>query len=220
MRKSFGVLLTIAALFFVASCGASGGEDSSDTTVASDDTPTTEAEETTTTEDEETTTTEQESSGGGDVDVEEWAEGFCGNFEGWLADIQDASGSVADGITPGDVEGAKAAIVGLFDDASATTDTLITSIEEGGAPDIDDGESLVEDLVGKFEDFNAAIGAAKSDAEALPTADPAAFQSGVNTVVETFQTEVTEVGDSFAELDTQYPSPELNAALSSSCSGF
>lgn len=208
MRKPLGILLALVALFFVASCGASGGDESSDTTEAET------SEESSTTEDETTTTADDSSDA---VEVDAWAEDFCGNFQGWLSEIQDASGTVSEGITPGDVEGAKAAIVGLFDDASTSTTALIESLESGGYPDIDDGEDLVDDLVGKFEDFDTAIGGARAEAEALPTDDPAAFQSGVNDVVETFQTEVTEVGDSFSELDTKYPAPELSSALEASC---
>lgn len=212
MRKTVAALLALFVLTFVSGCGASGGDDASDKK-----TTTTEAsggDKTTTTGAEKTTTTE---SSGGDVDVDEWAKGFCGSFEAWIAEIQGASGSIGDSITPGDIQGAKDAIVGLFETASSETQSLIADLESGGTPDVDDGAALVDDLIGKFQDFDDAISAAKSDAEGLPVDDPTAFQSEVTTLVATFQTETTKVGESFSELDTKYPSPALNKALTSSC---
>lgn len=216
MRKTLGTIAVVLSLTLISACGASGGEDD-----ASDDPTTTVAQSETTeagtdtTEAEETTTTEEESSGDG-VAVDEWAEGFCGNFSTWIDDIQSASDDVATGLTPGDVEGGKAAIVDLFETASVTTEDLIGTLEEGGTPDIEDGEGLVEDLTGKFVDFNDAIETAKGEAENLPT-DPTAFSTEVSSLVSTFQDEVTEVSGSFAELDSKYPSTELQAALSESC---
>ena len=62
-----------------------------------------------------TTTTEAESDLEGD-DVEVWAVSFCESFDGeWMTAIEDASSTMD--VTPGDIEGAKAAIVDLFDTA-------------------------------------------------------------------------------------------------------
>ena len=217
MRKTLGTLVAVLSLTLISACGASGSDEDADTTTTEASSETTEAT-TETTEAEETTTTEEESSGDG-VAVDEWAEGFCGNFSTWIEDIQTASSDVSSGLAPGDVEGGKAAIVGLFETASVTTEDLIGTLEEGGAPDIEDGEGLVEDLTGKFVDFNDAIEAAKGEAENLPT-EPQAFSTEVSTLVSAFQDEVTEVSGSFAELDAKYPSRELQAALSESCTQF
>lgn len=201
MRKSFLVPLAVASLAFVSVCGASGGDsDSSD--------------KSTTTEAKATTTTEAEAEA---VAVDKWAASFCSDFGTWLEDIQAASGAVGDKVTPGDIESAKTALAELFGSASATTQTLITSLEEGGAPDIEDGDELVEDLVTKFQGFDDAAMSAQSDAEALEVSDVTAFQQDADELTTTFQDEVNTVADSFAEIDTKYPSDELNAALSESC---
>jgi hypothetical protein len=198
MRKSFLVPLAVASLVLVSACGASGGD--------SDSTTTEEAKATTTTEAEAET-----------VAVDEWAAGFCSDFGTWLEDIQTASGAVGDKVTPGDVESAKTALAELFGSASTTTQTLIASLEEGGAPDIEDGDELVDDLVTKFQGFDDAAMSAQADAEALEVSDAAAFQQDADELTTTFQDEVNTVADSFAEIDTKYPSDELNAALSESC---
>lgn len=210
MRKTSLALLTALALTFVSACGASGGDD------ASKDTSTTAAaaDKTTTTKAPETTTT----AGSENLDVKEWADGFCGSFGNWLDDIKAASANVSTSITPGDLSGAKTAIVNLFDTASKETESLISDIQDGGTPDINRGDQLVDDLIGKFKDFDEAITAAKTEAESLPIDNPTEFQAKVTTLVSTFQTETQTVGDSFGELDAKYNSQELNDALNASCS--
>jgi hypothetical protein len=221
MRKAFALPAAVmVALTLTASCAASGGDDAaSDTTAAPEETTTT-VEETTTTEatTTEATTTEATTTGGGDVDVDEWAEGFCGDFEGWLAALETASQDVGSDLGAGGLEGARAAILDLFDTASDETVALRTSIEEGGAPDIDDGEGLQEDLATRIDAFNDSIVGARTQLEGIPTDDPAAFQAGVLDAVTTFEAEATEIGDSFAELDRTYDDPDLLEALDSNCS--
>lgn len=211
MRKTLATSAATVAILLSA-CGASGTQDEASPTT---DGPTTTQEETTTTED--TTTTTESDVPDGAIGVDDWAEDFCGNFEGWIGDIQGASESVADDIEPGDIQGGKDAIVNLFEVASTETESLIADIEAGGVPDVEDGDQLVDDLTSKFEDFNGAIEDAKAQAETIPVDDPAAFQTQVTELTGTFETEVTAVGESFSELDAKYPSRELQSALSSSC---
>lgn len=228
MPKIVAIAVLVLTATVSAGCGATGGDESADpttttesaegtTTTEPDDTTTTEPDDTTTTETDDTTTTEPEPEGGGDVEVDVWAAEFCGNFTGWITALETASTGVSEGLTPGDIEGGKAAIVGLFNTVSDETSSLITSIEAGGAPDIDEGEALVDDLLVRFGDFGDAIDTAEVDAAALPIDDGAAFQSEVNAITTTFEAEITEVTDSFAALDTEYPSADLQSALTESC---
>jgi ABC-type glycerol-3-phosphate transport system substrate-binding protein len=211
MRKLLAILTAAALLTLLGACGTSGGNDDA----GSDETTTTAAADETTTapEEEETTTTEAESDA---VDVDEWAAGFCGSFSTWLDEIQAASSDVGSQVTAGDLESAQAAISTLFGTASDVTETLITDLEDLGAPDIDDGEQLVADLGDKFQGFVDAADTAQADTDALDL-DPATFEEQANGLVERFQAEVSAVGDSFGEIDAAYPSPELNAAISESC---
>lgn len=208
----------LALTTLATACGASGGgSDAGPATTAADAT-TTVVEETTSTAPPETTTTLPGPDGA--IPVTKWADGFCGDFGTWLDAIKSESDGVADKVTPGDIESAKTAIVGLFDAASGQTQTLISSVEGGGVPAIEDGDKLVKDLAGRFKDFDAVITDAGAKARAVSTADPAAFQKEVQTLLTSFQTEVQTVGDSFNELDAKYPSPDLQSALSDSCTAL
>jgi len=212
MRKTLSIITVAAALTLLGACGASGGSDGSSdektTTTAAD------KDAVTTTEAEETTTTEADDDA---VEVAEWADGFCGSFTTWLEDIQSASSDVGGQVTPGDIESAKTAISGLFGTASDATQTLISDLEAGGAPDIEDGDQLVADLIEKFEAFDAASQDAKADTEALATDDIATFQADAEELTTRFQDEVNTVADSFTEIDANYPSQELNDEITSAC---
>lgn len=202
MRKHTLALLAAFSIFFVAACGASGGESSSN-----DDSSTTEAAETT-----ETTEPEAEK-----VPVDEWAEGFCGDFSAWTATIEDVGDNIASDITPGDLEGARTAIEGLFGDVAAETQSLVDSLESSGTPDIDDGDQFVADLSEKFQGFIDATNASKEAAAEIPIDDPTTFQTEFTSLFEDFQSNINDVGDSFGELDAKYSDPELQEALTSSC---
>ncbi len=216
MRKSSLALLAAMALL-VGACGASGDGGAADQTTSTSEPSSTTVDGSTDADADDTTTT-TEDVGGDLVGVDDWAEGFCGSFESWLEGITASGEGLQDSIAPGDLDGAKVAIVGLFGDVADQTRELIDEIEVIGAPDIDDGEEFLADLLGRFEAFHAAIEAALSDAEAVSTTDPASFQATITELLATFQTETEAVGNSFAELDAQYGNAELDAAVTSACS--
>ena len=219
MRKPFLAIVAVTALLFVNGCGQSGDSDAADdpttTAAASDDTSDDKGDDKG--DDKATTTTGSDEPSGDLVSVDKWATEFCGNFEGWLDAVKAAGESVGAGLTPGDIEGAKTAIVGLFDNVASETNDLIGAIEQGGAPDIDNGEDFLDELLAKFEAFHSAIASASSDAKAVSTSDPAEFEAKITELVSTFQTETEAVGNSFAELDALYPDEDFQDAMSDAC---
>lgn len=202
MRKLLTILTGLALVTALGACGTSGGDDG-----AAEDTTTT-AEVTTT--EAETTTTEVEA-----VDVDEWGASFCGAFGTWLDDIEQATTDVQD-VAPGDLEAAQAAMSDLFGNASAATGELIASVEEIGAPDIEDGDRLVEDLSSTFQGFADAADSAQAEVEGLEL-DLTTFESEYQDLLSRFEDEVTAVGESFDAIDAEYRSDELNQAIADNC---
>ena len=223
MRKILGALLAVTLLTFVAACGASGGDDSASSTTKADQTTTTAASETTaddssdTTADDSSDTTEADDGGddGDTVSVDAWAEGFCGDFSDWLDTVKDLSSQVGSAT---DLEGAKGEVVALFDGVAEETVELQKSITDGPVPDMDDGEQFLADLAEKFQGFVDETRDAATAAEGLSTSDPNQFQTDVNDLVTKFQSDITEVGNAFGELDSVYDDADLQNALSSNCS--
>lgn len=208
--RAAAVVLSLAIL---AGCGTSGGEDAADTTEAK----TTTTVDTRTTEPaDDTTTTEAESDLEGD-DVEVWAVSFCESFDGeWMTAIEDASSTMD--VTPGDIEGAKAAIVDLFDTAGSVTEDLIVDLEDLGAPEADNGEEIHAEMLSRFGDFRDLSYAAAEEMAAVPSDDPTAFQTATMDILDGWETDLGDVAASFAEIDAEYPSPELGLAVSANCS--
>lgn len=198
MRSLLALLASLTLVATLGACGTSGGDDEAATTTAA-------AEE-------ETTTTEAEAEA---VAVDEWAAGFCDAFGGWLDDIETASSEISS-LSPDDLETAQSAVSELFGTASDVTEDLIAQLEELGAPDIDDGDQLAADLQEKFQGFVDAADAAQAEVDDLEL-DLTTFESEFDDLIARFQDEVSAVGDSFAEIDAQYPSDDLDAALSESC---
>jgi hypothetical protein len=206
------VAVPVLAATLLFGCSSGGGKDP----IARKTTTTSvKVEKTTTTADvpDETTTTAAGS------DLDEWASGFCTAFEDdWLGAITDASTNVnSSGAT--DVASIRASLVEMFGAASDATGTLITEVTDLGAPDTENGEEIHAALIERFTQFKSTADKAAADIAALPD-DPASFRDGAYDLLNEFQTSATKVGDSFKEIDAQYPSPELAQHLSSACSSF
>lgn len=202
MRKFLAAAAAALLLVTLSACGASGGESDG----AADAPETTKKAET-------TTTTEP---GAESLPVDEWADGFCTDFESWVKTLETQSQAIENDVQPGDVEGAQKAIVGLFDQVSQETQDLVDSLGES-YPDIEDGDQFASDLQEKFQGFVDATEKSKAKAEELATDDPTQFQSDVESIVDEFKSSVDDVGNSFAELDTKYPDQDLQDALQKSC---
>lgn len=195
MNRSARAVATSLALAILAGCGTSGGDP------AVTKQPTTTATTTATT-----------------TDLDEWASGFCTAFQDrWYDGIQEAGSDAT--VEPGDLAGAKAAIVEMFETSSSVTATMIEDLEALGPPDAENGAAIHSALLDRFSDFAAAADTAAEQMSALSIDDPSAFGSELTSIVEDFDAATTEVSDSFREINTLYPSPELSAALSVEC-GF
>lgn len=206
MNRSARAVAASLALAILAGCGTSGG----DPVVAKQSTTT--APKAATTTEAPTTTTEATDN------LDEWASGFCTAFsDRWYDGIQAASSDVT--VEPGDIAGAKAAIIEMFETSSSVTATMIDDLEALGPPDAENGQAIHGALLDRFGQFVVAADTAAEEMSALSIDDPAAFGTEMTTIIEDFDAATTEVSDSFREIDSLYPSPDLSLALSAKC-GF
>lgn len=197
---------TVAALLLITAC-STGGDDDAATTTTAEATTTTEAP---------TTTTEVVDPD--TASLEEWAEGFCGAFADWTAGIEDlgetSKNEIAAASTP---SGARDAVVATFEGATALTDELIEAVTSQDPPDMDDGQGMVDAFAAKFQEFADVIEASQVRAEAVDV-NAADFAEQVQTIYTDFENDFASIGNSFGEIDREYPDPEFQAALSSACS--
>jgi hypothetical protein len=81
-----------------------------------------------------------------------------------------------------DLAARKAIFVDFTKQLSATTDTLVSALQGLGAPAVEGGADVHQQIVGAFESVQTTLRGAEQDAEALPTDDPAAFKKQVNAI--------------------------------------
>ncbi|MEZ5180608.1 MAG: hypothetical protein R2702_01805 [Acidimicrobiales bacterium] len=150
------------------------------------------------------------------TDPAEWAEGFCAAFTTWVDAIGAATDTLPATVEPGDYAGAKQAKVAQLDAAAEASGALVEALGELDPPDVEGGDELVADLEDRFDGVQASFEAASADVAALDE-DPATFQAALGEVTDRIAQELTVISTAIEELDTAYPSPELDAALASSC---
>lgn len=216
MRKPLGLALVAAALLLTSACSSSS--DNAGRTTATTATSSSKGSGDT------TKTSEGGTDGSATTVVDDlktpadWAASFCRNFSDWRDALVEGNTTASGIMAPGDNAAAKGALVTLFGDAATQTEDLIATLQSGGSPDIEQGDALVGDLVDRFQGFSDAATVAQDDAKALD-ATSATFEQDASALSTRYQEEVTKVGQSFAEIDTKYPSKDLSAALTKECGG-
>ncbi|MEZ5178469.1 MAG: proteasome subunit alpha [Acidimicrobiales bacterium] len=132
--------------------------------------------------------------------------------------IEKVGDDISSDITPGDSEGARSAIEGLFGDVADETQSLVDSLQEGGTPDIDDGEQFVDDLSEKFQAFRIATNADSAEAAAdIPDRRPHHLPERSSPSWFEDRSNINDVGDSFGEPRLLLPRPEPQKALTDNC---
>ncbi len=197
-RRSVWAVACVAPLLVIGACG---GDDDQPTVTTATTVATTS-----------TTTTIVETS-----PVGAWVDRFCAAFETWSEATRIAPETNVQGVEPGDVEGARQAVVELYETMDRDTEILVEALRETAPPDVDEGEEIVADLETRFEGFRETVAGARTSAEGLPVDDAEAFRAEVRDLVAGVNAELAEVGLSFAELDERFPAPELRAALVETC---
>ena len=145
------------------------------------------------------------------VSVDEYASAVCGALSDWVTDIQDRAATITEGINPGDAEAGKERLQEFIGDTVASTDTLISTVEEAGAPDTDGGEEAAEQIQSGLEQVKTILEDAEDQIAELPTDDPQAFGTGAQEIATSLQ-EAT--GEAASTIDSAN-SEELTEAFGS-----
>ena len=135
------------------------------------------------------------------VEASTYVGDVCGAINEFTTSVQGAQATV-ESMTSADTpaEGQQV-IVDFFGDAATAGEELSTSIEDAGVPDVENGEGIASTLEGAFSTFSTALSDAESDAESLPTDDPAIFESSAQTLIADFQSSLATAGDAADELE-------------------
>ncbi|MGE5594858.1 MAG: hypothetical protein ACM3S1_02345 [Hyphomicrobiales bacterium] len=141
-------------------------------------------------------------------DNEQWVSGFCSAFGSYMTDLT-ALGEDMQSANIANIDEAKQAIVGVFEDARDRSEDLQGDLEALGAPHIADGEKFQELMESAAGELVSIFDGAVTDARALPTDDVNAFVADVDDLTTRFREAFDELGTTFDQA-TQYDISELN----------
>ncbi|MDQ4144800.1 MAG: hypothetical protein M3198_13880 [Actinomycetota bacterium] len=189
-RRSKIAALAMALVFVLGACG---GDDEEEIPTTTESTP----------------ATESSSPAASTVSAQEYVSTLCTEMQNWLTALQEGQAEVQETVQPGaePAEG-QAALATFFDGAITATQDLVTAIQEAGVPDVEGGEEISADLLGKFEEAQAALEDARAQVDTLPVDDRTAFAEAATQLGTTIQTQLQAIGDALSSLSQ----PELDEA--------
>src|SRR5262245_16204296 len=159
--------------------------------------------------------------GGGDgssaagTEPDAWAASVCGALQTWEDDLKSGSQQLsADMSSSTNVRSVKQKLVAFLQNGKQSTQMLVDDVKAAGAPAVDDGPAIQRDLESALSQARGSFDRAVTQAKKLPTGNPRALSTGITTLAQTIQSELTATGRHFSELDTKYDFGDLNDALS------
>jgi hypothetical protein len=159
--------------------------------------------------------------GGGDssssssgTNPDEWASSVCGSLQTWEDDLRSGSQQLsADLGTSSDLKSVKQKLVTFLENAETSTEKMVSDVKATGAPDVKDGPAIQQDLESGLTEAQTSFERAVTQAKKLPTDNPRALTTGLSTLAQTIQSELTATGNHFSSLEGKYDVGELNKAM-------
>jgi len=181
------IVVTVAAAVALTACGGGVSGTTATTTAA----PTTSA------------------AAGSGLNATGYTSGVCQAMTAWVNDLQAGSTAIATQVAgASSLDEAKQDFVSYADEQVQRTQDLITSIDELGAPDVDQGAEAHQAIMDLLGQVKSVFEGAKTDAEQLPTTDLNSFLDGVTKLTDNITSGMSDIGDPFAGLSA----PELEQA--------
>jgi hypothetical protein len=167
--------------------------------------------------------------GGGDsssasgTKPETWSASVCGALQTWGDDLKAGSGQLSSDIrSSSDLKSVKQKLVTFLQNAEQSTDKMVDDVKAAGAPAVKDGPAIQQDLESGLTGARTSFQRAVVQAKKLPTNNPQALTTGLSTLAQTIQSELTATGSHFSNLDQKYDLGNLNEAMADepSCKPF
>jgi hypothetical protein len=173
MLRTRFVRLT-ALLLLVALVGACGGSDSSTTPTSGE------------------TTDGETSEPVGSSSAEEYATGACTAINDWITAITARASGLSD--VPEDASAGQDVMLDFLDGVIDDTDSLISTIEGLGVPDVADGEAASAALLGALGQVRDLYQGLRDSVAELDTSDPTAFASALTELSSGLSSGSSDVG--------------------------
>jgi hypothetical protein len=158
--------------------------------------------------------------GGGDdssasgTTPETWSAGVCGALQTWENDLKSGSQQLSSDIRSSpNLKSVKQKLIAFLQSSEQSTETMVDDVKAAGAPAVEDGPAIQQDLESGLTQAQGSFDRAVTQAKKLPTNDAQDLTTGLTTLAQTIQSELTATAKHFSELDTKYDVGDLNEAM-------
>lgn len=151
----------------------------------------------------------------GDTDPRSYARSVCSGLVAWREGISADSAQLSRALRArsADVATVKGRYARFFAGAVRRTDDLLRTVEQAGAPEVDDGLGYARDLRGALAQARRGLAEAQARFAALPTRDLRSYAAGAADIRDSLGTLFSGVGASLDRLGSTYTDSDLNEAF-------
>jgi len=146
------------------------------------------------------------------VDAETYADTVCGAMNDWIGSIEAGNQTLQGALeNETNLENVKQRLLEFLDETITNTDDLLTTLDDTGAPDVDNGDQVHDEIQQLLGQARTAFEEARDTVDGLDAGDPQALTQG-------FQEVTTSLQSAFADVENpieQIESPELQEAFDS-----
>jgi hypothetical protein len=128
----------------------------------------------------------------------DYAKGLCTALTSWAQDVQTSGTSFDPSGT--DLETIKQQWLDFLDGVIATTDSMLTEIQNLGTPDVPGAEDAINQLTTAFQGMRDSFQSLRDQSADLPTSNRSEFTTKFQTLVSDFQTNISNLGQAFSNI--------------------
>jgi hypothetical protein len=137
------------------------------------------------------------------ADAEGYADTVCGALTDWMTAIEQGNADLQSSLeNETDLEAVKLRLLEFLDDTIASTEDMLGAIEDGGAPDVDNGEQIHQELLGLLEQARTAFQDARDTVDGLDASDPQELGEGLQELGTSLQTAFDDVQNPLENTDS------------------
>jgi hypothetical protein len=137
----------------------------------------------------------------------------CTTIVNWGKQLKNSGTNAGKGLMGANLEQIKTNLVNYYGGAVSSTDSMIAGVQAAGVPSVSNGQVISRGLVNGLQQIRSALAQAQTQAQALPTDNAAALNSGAQNLQNTITTAGNQVKTNLNSLNQRYASSELSAAF-------
>jgi hypothetical protein len=154
---------------------------------------------------------------------ETWSADVCGALQTWEDDLKSGSQQLSSDIrSSNNLKSVKQKLVVFLQNAQQSTEKMVADVKSAGAPAVKDGPAIQRDLESGLTEARSSFQRAVTQAKKLPTNNARTLTTGLSSLAQQIQGELTATGNHFSNLDKKYDVGDLNEAMADepSCKPF